>query len=242
MLKKCCIFATSNNLKWVLMAEKHNEITLGLGWLDTILKTIKKYSVLEIIKAMILLFLLSMTIRVCIDPSFIFKQYEAYRKDFHDKELVERNNKDEQLKTNLVSWLYKYHADRIFIIQYHNGTKDWQHGTMRFEKCLNNTVSIKSDYVNFKLTWLVLPFYLKENDLFIGSMNELKSIDPVLYNQLTAKNVDYLACILIRDETGDPQGIFGCTWPKTDIDISTRVDKIHDYLIEDRVKVRNLTK
>jgi hypothetical protein len=42
-------------------------------------------------------------------------------------------------------------------------------------------------------------------------MDELKSIDPVLYNQLTAKNVDYLACILIRDETGDPQGIFGCT-------------------------------
>jgi hypothetical protein len=103
MLKKCCIFATSNNLKLVLMAEKHNEITLGLGWLDTILKTIKKYSVLEIIKAMILLFLLSMTIRICIDPSFIFKQYEVYRKDFHDKELVERNNKDEQLKTNLVS-------------------------------------------------------------------------------------------------------------------------------------------
>ena len=82
---------------------------------------------------------------------------------------------------------------------------------MRFEKCLNNTVSIKSDYVNFNLTWLDLPFYLKENDLFIGSMDELKSIDSVLYGQLIAKNVDYLACILIRDETGDPQGIFGCT-------------------------------
>jgi hypothetical protein len=85
------------------MAEKHDEITLGLRWLDTILKTIKKYGILEIIKAMILLFLLSMTIRVCIDPSFIFKQYEIYRKDFHDKELVARNEKDEQLKTNLVS-------------------------------------------------------------------------------------------------------------------------------------------
>lgn len=73
-------------------------------------------------------------------------------------------------------------------------------------------------------------------------MNELKVIDPVLYDQLIAKNVDYLACILIRDEYGDPQGIFGCTWPKTDIDISTRLNKIHDYLIEDRVIVRNLTK
>lgn len=224
------------------MSKETNEITIGLGWLDTVLKTIKKYSILEIIKAMILLMLLSVTIRICIDPSFIFKQYDDYRERFHNTELVVRNEKDEQLKENLSSWLYKYHADRVFIIQYHNGTKDWQHGTMRFEKCLNNTVSIKKDYVNFNLTWLDLPFYLKENDSFIGNINELKIIDPVLYDQLISKNVDYLACILIRDDYGDPQGIFGCTWPKTDIDISTRSNKIHDYLIEDRVIVRNLTK
>jgi hypothetical protein len=55
------------------MAKSESEITAGLGWLDTILKIIKKYSVLEIIKAMILLMLLSMSIRICIDPSFIFE-------------------------------------------------------------------------------------------------------------------------------------------------------------------------
>jgi hypothetical protein len=82
---------------------------------------------------------------------------------------------------------------------------------MRFEKCLSNTVSMKSDYVNFNLTWLDLPFYLKENNLFIGSMSELESIDPVLHSQLINKNVDYLACVLIRNEYGEPQGIFGAT-------------------------------
>ena len=101
---------------------------------------------------------------------------------------------------------------------------------------------MKSDYVNFNLTWLDLPFYLKENDLFIGSMDELECIDPVLHSQLLNKNVDYLACVLIRNEYGEPYGIFGATWPETDIDISTRVSKIHDYLIEDRIVVRNLTK
>lgn len=85
------------------MSKEQNEITLGLGWLDTILKTIKKYSILEIIKAMILLMLLSVTIRLCIDPSFIFKQYDVYRERFHNTELVVRNEKDEQLKENLAS-------------------------------------------------------------------------------------------------------------------------------------------
>lgn len=224
------------------MAKNESEITIGLGWLDTILKTIKKYGVLEIIKALLLLFFVSMTIRICVDPGFLFEAWNEWSKRNHDKELVERNEKDEKLKNTLSQFLYKYHADRVFVIQYHNGTKDWQHGTMRFEKCLPNTVSMKSDYVNFNLTWLDLPFYLKENDLFIGSMNELESIDPVLHSQLVNKNVDYLACVLIRNEYGEPHGIFGATWPKTDIDISTRVSKIHDYLLEDKMIVRNLTK
>ena len=224
------------------MAKNESEITIGLGWLDTILKTIKKYGVLEIIKALLLLFFVSITIRICVDPGFLFEAWSEWSKRNHDKELVERNEKDEKLKNTLSQFLYKYHADRVFVIQYHNGTKDWQHGTMRFEKCLPNTVSMKSDYVNFNLTWLDLPFYLKENDLFIGSMNELESIDPVLHSQLVNKNVDYLACVLIRNEYGEPHGIFGATWPKTDIDISTRVSKIHDYLLEDKMIVRNLTK
>lgn len=224
------------------MAKNENEITIGLGWLDTILKTIKKYGVLEIVKALLLLFFVSMTIRICIDPGFIFEAWTEWAERNHYRELVERNEKDEKLKNTLGQFLYKYHADRVFVIQYHNGTKDWQHGTMRFEKCLPNTVSMKSDYVNFNLTWLDLPFYLKENDLFIGSMNELERIDPVLHSQLLNKNVDWLACVLIRNEYGEPYGIFGATWPETDIDINTRVSKIHDYLIEDRIVVRNLTK
>jgi hypothetical protein len=155
--------------------------------------------------------LLCFLVRICIDPSFVFKYYEEYQDYYHDAELIEQVEKDEKLKNYLTSRLYKYHADRIFIIQYHNGTKDWQHGTMRFEKCLPNTVSIKSDYVNFNLTWLDMPFYLKENNLFIGSMDELKTIDPVLYYQLFVKGVDYLACVIIMDEYGDTQGIFGAT-------------------------------
>lgn len=230
------------NFKSILvMAKSDTEITVGLGWLDTILKIIKKYSILEIIKAMLLLMLLSVGIRMCIDPSFVFEAWKEWQDRYHETELVARSEKDEKLKDYLNLWLHKYHADRIFIIQYHNGTKDWQHGTMRFEKCGNNVVSMKKDYVNFNLTWLDLPFYLKENDSFIGNMDELKAIDQTLYNQLLLYNVDHLACIMIRDEYGDPKGIFGCTWAETDIDMHTRTEKIRDYLFNDRGVIRELT-
>ena len=218
-----------------------NPITAGLGWLDTILKTIKKYGILEIVKAMLTLMLLSLTIRICIDPSFLFEMYQEWYKKHHNVELVERSEQDSLLKDQFELWVHKYHADRIFLIQYHNGTKDWQHGTMRFEKCIN-AVSIKEDYVDFNLTWLDMPYYLKENETFIGSIEDLKLIDPVLYGQLSPYGIDYMAFIIVRDESGEAQGIFGCTWPKTEINITEKANKIHDYLIEDRVKVRSLTK
>lgn len=218
-----------------------NPITAGLGWLDTILKTIKKYGIMEIIKAMLTLMLLSLTIRICIDPSFLFEMYQNWYRENHNVELIERSEQDSLLKEQFELWVHKYHADRIFLIQYHNGTKDWQHGTMRFEKCVN-AVSIKEDYVDFNLTWLDMPYYLKENETFIGSIEDLKLIDPVLHGQLAPFGVDYMAFIVVRDESGEAQGIFGCTWPKNEIDMALKANKIHDYLIEDRIKVRSLTK
>ena len=218
-----------------------NPITAGLGWLDTTLKTIKKYGILEIAKAMLTLMLLSLTIRICIDPSFLFKMYQNWYRENHNVELIERSEQDSLLKEQFELWVHKYHADRIFLIQYHNGTKDWQHGTMRFEKCVN-AVSIKEDYVDFNLTWLDMPYYLKEHESFIGSIEDLKLIDPVLHGQLEPYGIDFMAFIIVRDESGEAQGIFGCTWPKNEIDMTLKANKIHDYLIEDRVKIRNLTK
>lgn len=128
-----------------------------------------------------------------------------------NNELYSRTERDAELKKELSFYLNKYHADRVFVIQYHNGTKDWQHATMRFEKCLPNTVSMKFNYVNFNLTWLDMPFYLKEHNYFIGNICELKNIDPVLHYQFTSYNVQNVAFVIITDDNTDPIGILGFT-------------------------------
>jgi hypothetical protein len=81
--------------------------------LGTILKYIKEYGVINIIKAAITLMFLSIAIRVCYDPGFLFDKYIEYMQKRHDKELVLRSEKDGQLKDLLPTYLYKYHADRV---------------------------------------------------------------------------------------------------------------------------------
>ena len=222
------------------MAKTKPDIDSGLSWLERILQLCKEYGVFNILKGLFILIMLSLTLRICYNPSFLFDKYIDYMTQRHTKELYERTEYDQQVKSLLPVYLYKYHADRVWIIQYHNGIMDWQHGTMRFELCNDEVESIKNQYNDFNLTWINLPYYLKENEVFIGDMVKLDSIDSTLYTQLKKNNVQYLACTIIKDSSGYPIGILGVTWKNIPPNIDSLQNKIHNYLIDDRADIKTL--
>lgn len=222
------------------MAKTKPDIDSGLSWLERILQLCKEYGVFNILKGLFILITLSLTLRICYNPSFLFDKYTDYMTQRHAKELHERTEYDQQIKSLLPVYLYKYHADRIWIIQYHNGIMDWQHGTMRFELCNDEVESIKNQYNDFNLTWINLPYYLKTNEVFIGDMVKLDSIDSTLYTQLKKNNVQYLACTIIKDNSGYPIGILGVTWKNIPPNIDRLQNKIHNYLIDDRADIKTL--
>lgn len=222
------------------MAKTKPDIDSGLSWLERILQLCKEYGVFNILKGLFILIMLSLTLRICYNPSFLFDKYTDYMTQRHTKELYERTEYDQQVKSLLPVYLYKYHADRVWIIQYHNGIMDWQHGTMRFELCNDAVESIKNQYNDFNLTWINLPYYLKENEVFIGDMVKLDSIDSTLYTQLKKNDVQYLACTIIKDSSGYPIGILGVTWKNIPPNIDSLQNKIHNYLIDDRADIKTL--
>lgn len=222
------------------MAKTKPDIDSGLSWLERILQLCKEYGVFNILKGLFILIMLSLTLRICYNPSFLFDKYTDYMTQRHAKALHKRTEYDQQIKSLLPVYLYKYHADRIWIIQYHNGIMDWQHGTMRFELCNDEVESIKNQYNDFNLTWINLPYYLKTNEVFIGDMVKLDSIDSTLYTQLKKNNVQYLACTIIKDNSGYPIGILGVTWKNIPPNIDRLQNKIHNYLIDDRADIKTL--
>lgn len=222
------------------MAKTKPDIDSGLSWLERILQLCKEYGVFNILKGLFILIMLSLTLRICYNPSFLFDKYTDYMTQRHAKELHKRTEYDQQIKSLLPVYLYKYHADRVWIIQYHNGIMDWQHGTMRFELCNDEAESIKNQYNDFNLTWINLPYYLKTNEVFIGDMVKLDSIDSTLYTQLKKNNVQYLACTIIKDNSGYPIGILGVTWKNIPPNIDRLQNKIHNYLIDDRADIKTL--
>lgn len=157
----------------------------------------------------------------------------------HKTELRIRMEKDERVKGVLPHYLTKYKANRVWIVNYHNGVMDWQHGTMRFELCYKAN-SIKTQYDNFNLTWLNLPFYLRDNEYFIGNVDELEEIDPMLALQFKKNNTYCMACIIIKDTYSYPLGVLGVTWDKEPENWATIKLEVYKFLLEDRLELRSL--
>ena len=84
------------------MAKKQPDITSGLTWLGTILQYIKDYGVCSILKALIIMFILSITLRICYNPAFLFDKYSDYMAQKHTQELVSRIDDDK--KVNYLSF------------------------------------------------------------------------------------------------------------------------------------------
>lgn len=223
------------------MAKNQPDVASGMSVLGTMLSYIKQYGVWNIIKAVLLIAFAVLIAKIIWDPTFIFEKYADYVEERHAKELSIRETLDQKIKALMPVFLYKYHADRVWLIQYHNGVMDWRHGTMRFELCADGITSIKTQYDDFNLTWLDLPYYLIENEIFIGDLADLQKVDPIICHQFIKNHTGYLACILIRDNSGNPSAVFGITWENSPEIVKYR-HKIHDYLLNDRGEIKSLIK
>lgn len=209
-----------------------------LSIFTTLLNSIKDYGVVNVIKTFMVMIMFGFVVRIMIDPTFLFKAYEQWTRTNHEIELTVREKNDLEVSKRMPVYLYKYHAERVFVVQYHNGISDWRYGSMRFEEHLPGIVPLKYEHSNIHLSWLRLPNYLRSNTLFIGSIEDFKNIDHTLYDSFIKCGTKYIAFINLTDTSGNPVGVFGVSWNK-EIDLEYHLPKIKQYLYEDRGTLQN---
>ena len=59
------------------------------------------------------MFILSITLRICYDPTFLFDKYLEYISQKHSQELLNRIDDDKKVKDLLPRLLYMSGADRV---------------------------------------------------------------------------------------------------------------------------------
>lgn len=134
----------------------------------------------------------------------------------HDRAVEKRYENSPKIDKILNEVLYKYGADRVCIVEMHNGTKNvaglpFIYGEMTYEICRDGILPVDSDYTQFNLSRLSFPTFMFEHNAFCGDMGEVNRIDDKFAERLLVNNSTYL-CGYTLHGSANVIGYFGVIW------------------------------
>lgn len=221
-----------------------------LGILESFLKLIEKYGTMEIIKALILMGLLFVGTYIATNMDKIFERVfieqteknEERTQESHDAAVEYRRGIKNDIRCIMLHTLDVTKADRVFVLEFHNGNNNttglpFIYGEMTYEEAVEGIEDIDDDYASMNLSRFELPYYLEENRVWIGSVDELMEIDKKIAYRMKANGSKYLAVRIINGAYNEI-GCIGVSYCDT-TDIAQR-SVLNEVLITDAQKVSSL--
>lgn len=167
------------------MADKLQNTGTGLGFLEKILTLVAKYRIWDFIKAFVVLIMLAIAVGLISRPEWLFEQYDKWQQRQHTELITRRDDISAKANLLLDKALYKMQADRIMVLEQHNGTNG--NGGLSFNKCSctyevfdGNLRPLNEQYQDINLSLLPFAYYLKQNGYWRGTVDDLKAIDKGL--------------------------------------------------------------
>lgn len=182
-----------------------------LGFLEKVIKIINKYGLFKVFQAL------------CVIGIFIYLMYNAHNvgeavkgivqneMELHT-ERIEQEHSDAievrqkikpQIDAALSEALSKLDADRVFIMELHNGNNNtsglpFVYGEMTYEQVRGGMTHIDDDYINLNLSRFAFPLYLEKEHIWQGTIEELSTVDDKLAKRLSSNDVTYFAIVHIH--------------------------------------------
>lgn len=174
---------------------------VSFGPLEKMLKLLSKYGAWNIIKAIMLIvaFFVVIWTTTHIDTIFenvIIKQNEQ-KIEQHENVLKRRNEIKPKVDLLLKNTMEELNADRVFVIEMHNGTNSLSglpfiYCEMTYETCRKGIQRVDDEYGSVVLSRYSLPYYMAENQVYAGSVDELEELDPKLAHRMRDNGSAYI--------------------------------------------------
>lgn len=198
-----------------------------LAWVD-------KYGIWKIIKAGFATIFISYVLVISFNPGIIYDRFIKYKEELHQQELVERDIASEKIKYELKLLRETINADRVWTIEFHNsmyglGGLPFKWGIMNYEDIEPGTIPISGQYGDFVLTRF--PLLSISEDVWCGSIEEVKDVDPTLYHSLASNGVTYLSFGFVYSEDSRI-GVIGATYCDNEVPAD-----LENYIKKARVKL-----
>lgn len=188
-----------------------------IGFLERMIKMMDKYGLWKIFQAtLVLAGFLYIMYNVQNLPEIVsgaFSRETEIRQEQHDAAVEVRRSIKPNVDILLKDALSTLNADRVFILEMHNGTNNvaglpFIYGEMTYEEVRERVSHVDEDYTSINLSRFTFPMYIEKNQIWYGTINELSEIDSKLASRLSSNDVTYFAIIGLHGVTNE-LGYFG---------------------------------
>lgn len=182
-----------------------------LGFLERVIKIINKYGLFKVFQALcvigIFVYLMYNTNAIGdAIQGIVQNELETHSESVeqqHDDALKVRQAIKPEIDKTLKSVLTQLNADRVFILEMHNGNNNtsglpFAYAEMTYEEVSDNITHIDDDYINLNLSRFAFPLILEEELIWQGSIKDLAALDDKLAKRLSSNDVTYFAIMQIR--------------------------------------------
>ena len=135
----------------------------------------------------------------------------------HDQLVTTRLSADSDIRHILSKMIFTTNADRAWLIEFHNGSKNlttglpFLFGSMRIEEVRDSIPNVDEDYADFSLSKYKLVSKVLDDGFFYGGLNDVQEIDQRLYYKFQANDINEVALLTLYDGE-KPAGIIGLSF------------------------------
>jgi hypothetical protein len=173
----------------------------NFGMLEKMVKLTSKYGAWNIVKAIMIIaaFLTVMWSATHLDAIFerVINKQNVENVEYHENVMKRRNEIKPKIDLILKNTLEELNADRVFVIEMHNGTNSlsglpFVYCEMTYETCKKGIMRVDDEYGSVVLSRYNLPYYMAENRVYAGTVDELEEIDPKLAHRMRDNGTKYI--------------------------------------------------
>lgn len=193
------------------------KIEKGIGWLQKLLHLQEKFGFFSILKGLFILLIAGYVIFFALNPRYLLDKMEQIQTEQHNDAVSRRMKVDADARLMLHRLLHTLNADRAWLIELHNGSKNltsglpFLYGDMRIEEVADGIQNVDEEYTDFSLS--KYPFITKifEDGYFYGSTDSMLEFDERLYYKFKSNDVNEIALLALYQ--GDkPLGVLGISF------------------------------
>ena len=190
----------------------------GVGWLQKLLNLQNKYGFFSIVKGLFLVLLAGYVIFFALNPKYLLERITEIQTKEHGDLIETRLKSDTEISNILSNLISTADADRAWLIEFHNGSKNlatglpFLFGSMRMEEVRENVFHVDEEYADFSLSKYKLIVKTLQDGFFYGNLDDVRAVDERLYYKFKANNVNEVALIVLYDCKETPIGILGLSY------------------------------